>query len=53
VHPLGVLLVVVVDVPTHDVEAVSPSVVPSYDGPAQVQPSWQIATETHMPDIQT
>ncbi len=49
----GVLLVVVVDVPTHDVVAVSPSVVPSYEGLAHVQPSRQIATETHMPDIQT
>lgn len=47
------LLVVVVDVPTHDVVASSPSVVPSYDGPAQVHPSRQIATETHMPDIHT
>ena len=47
------LLVVVVDVPTQAVVASSPSVVPSYDGVAHVQPSRQIATETHMPDIQT
>jgi hypothetical protein len=52
-HVPGVLLVVVVDVPTHDVEAVSPSVVPSYEGPAQVHPSRHMVTDTHMPDIQT
>jgi hypothetical protein len=53
VHPLGVLLVVVVDVPTHDVEAFSSSVVPSYEGLAQVHPSRHMDTDTHIPDIQT